>query len=242
MTDRPPYPPPPAAWPAAPDAAPSPPGGWSAAPLYPPPAFAPPPPPSGSNTWKVVLIALLAAGGVIVLSVVALVAFVILPSASRAQTRAAGPSTVRLEAAAAAAGGTLDNRFDPGVYHEASPLYEVDPPAGGNHASRPAAPGDYPLASAPTDGAVVHSLEHGYVAVWYRPDLDPDDLAALRDVLATYPRDVLLIARPSLATGPTPVAATAWHHRLLLPSPPDAKAVLEFVRTYRNQGPERIRH
>ena len=53
-----------------------------------------------------------------------------------------------------------------------------------------------------------------------------------------YRRDVLVVSRPSLQQ---PIAATAWHHRLLCTGL-DQGALLAFVARYRNQGPERIPH
>jgi hypothetical protein len=116
--------------------------------------------------------------------------------------------------------------------------YKVNPPAGGNHNPTPAPPGQFTQQDAPPDAQIVHSLEHGYVAIWYRPDVGADTLAKLGDLASRYSRDVLLVPRPSL---PQPVAATAWHHRLLC-TQPDLSALELFVTTYRNQGPEKIPH
>src|SRR2546423_11065383 len=35
----------------------------------------------------------------------------------------------------------------------------------------------------------VHALEHGYVAVWYQPDLPPDQVAALHQVFDRHKGD-----------------------------------------------------
>jgi hypothetical protein len=125
-----------------------------------------------------------------------------------------------------------------GNNHVANPTYKVNPPAGGNHLATPANPGTYTEQNLPPDGEIVHSMEHGYVVLWYQPSLDPKALDPLFKVADKYQRDVLVVPRPSL---PKPVAATAWHHRLLC-GDVDAKALDLFVRTYRNQGPEKIPH
>lgn len=119
-------------------------------------------------------------------------------------------------------------------------VYKVDPPAGGNHNPEPAAAGIYTVETAPPDTKVVHALEHGYVAIWYRPDLDPKSVDDLRAVANRYDRDVLLVPRDSLPEN-RPVAATAWHRRLLC-SESDTAPLEQFVTAYRNKGPEKIPH
>jgi hypothetical protein len=126
----------------------------------------------------------------------------------------------------------------PPANHVASPTYEVDPPAGGNHDASPSPPGIFTAASAPPDGRIVHSLEHGYVAIWHRPDLPDDDLEALQGLAETYDRDVLLVPRASVRGK---VAATAWGHRLLC-GEVEVEALDAFVVAFRNKGPERVPH
>ena len=116
--------------------------------------------------------------------------------------------------------------------------YSVDPPAGGNHNPTPASAGTYTADNKPPDAMIVHALEHGYIAVWYKPDVAASTVTDLQTLAAKYPRDILLVPRASMAV---PVAATAWHHRLLC-TKPDTSALDTFVTTYRNKGPERIPH
>ena len=116
--------------------------------------------------------------------------------------------------------------------------YKVDPPAGGNHNPTPAAPGIYTADTKPPDSQIVHALEHGYVAIWYRPDIDAASLDSLKTLAGKYSVDVLLVPRDSLSV---PVAATAWHRRLPC-SRPDLQTLESFVTSYRNQGPEKITH
>ncbi len=117
--------------------------------------------------------------------------------------------------------------------------YKVDPPSGGDHNPTPAPPGTFTAENAPPDAQIVHSLEHGYVAIWYRPDLDAAGLESLRALTSEYNRDVLLLPRASL--GETQVAATAWHRRLLCERP-DVEALERFITAYRNKGPEKVPH
>ena len=146
----------------------------------------------------------------------------------------------RLEASGAC---RYDSRADtdagPGRNHINGDLrYDVDPPSGGNHNPTAAPPGIFTAETKPPDAQIVHALEHGYVTLWYRSDLDPAELQRLRDIATRYDRDVLLVPRESMSE---PVAATAWHRRLLC-SRPDAEALERFVTSYRNKGPEKVEH
>jgi hypothetical protein len=136
-------------------------------------------------------------------------------------------------------GCTADSRSDPGQKHVPLATYSVDPPAGGDHDPVPATAGFYDATTVPTDGHLVHSLEHGYVVVWYRPGAVPAaTLDRLRD-LADQHRWVLVAPRPSL---PTALAATAWHRRVLCPATTGVGAdgpIGSFVAAFRDQGPEK---
>lgn len=116
--------------------------------------------------------------------------------------------------------------------------YEVNPPSGGNHNPSPSPPGIFTVDNTPPDAQIVHSLEHGYVTIWHRPDVDTATLDGLKGVANKYSRDVLLVPRASLEQ---PVAATAWHRRLLCERS-DVEALDRFVREYRNKGPEKVEH
>lgn len=119
-----------------------------------------------------------------------------------------------------------------------NPTYTMNPPSGGDHLSTPVGAGDFGDGDVPRDGNLVHSLEHGYVILWHRPDVASGQLQGLKSAADHYRRDVLVVSRPSLQQ---PIAATAWHHRLLCTGL-DQGALLAFVARYRNQGPERIPH
>jgi len=129
-------------------------------------------------------------------------------------------------------GGTGRNHVNGDV------TYEVNPPAGGDHNSSPSPPGIFTQESRPPDSRIVHSLEHGYVVIWHRPDLDVAQLDPLRELQRKHSKDVLLLPRESLTQ---PVAATAWHRRLLCDRP-DLGALEKFVTEYRNKGPEDVPH
>jgi hypothetical protein len=116
--------------------------------------------------------------------------------------------------------------------------YQVDPPSGGDHLAAPASAGSYRVGNVPADGNLVHSLEHGFVILWHRPDLADAQLDQMLDVAEPYARDVLVVPRASL---PTPVAATAWHKRLQCPSL-ELDVLRRFVDEFRNDGPENVPH
>lgn len=116
--------------------------------------------------------------------------------------------------------------------------YEVNPPSGGDHNPSASPPGIFTVDNTPPDAQIVHSLEHGYVTIWHRPDVDTATLDGLKGLANKYPRDILLVPRASLEQ---PVAATAWHRRLLCERS-DVEALDRFVREYRNEGPEKVEH
>jgi hypothetical protein len=153
----------------------------------------------------------------------------------RHKSSSAPPLSAALRASLEQDGCTVDDRTDPGRNHVPQPVYTVDPPAGGDHDPVPAPAGFYDANDVPTDGHLVHSLEHGFVIVWYRPaTVSAATVAGLRD-LAQRHRWVLVAPRPSM---PTALAATAWHRRLLCPDGANGP-VGNFVTAFRNQGPEK---
>lgn len=125
-----------------------------------------------------------------------------------------------------------DQRFDPGEDHVPNPSYTVDPPAGGEHLPAAAPPGAY--RDAPPDGSVVHAMEHGYVVLWYRPDVDEEVQKIIVSLGEEFRRELLIVPRASLKV---PVAMTAWRQRLLCEGP-DEDQLAEFVRTHLDKGPE----
>src|SRR4051794_19317771 len=122
---------------------------------------------------------------------------------------------------------TPDQKFDDittGNGHTTSKVkYEVNPPSGGDHNPSPAAPGIYSEGGSPGDEHIVHSMEHGYVTIWYNPDsIDTAALAKIENIWKNYKKDVLVVERRSLAHS-LPVVATAWHNRLLCSGADDAQ-------------------
>ena len=136
------------------------------------------------------------------------------------------------------ADGRSDRDSGTGNNHVTSPEFSVNPPAGGDHIAQAASAGEFTTSNVPSDGQIVHALEHGYVAVWYRPDVPGSTVDILRQLRDDFDRDVLLIPRPNLPVG---LAATAWHHRLLCDTE-EFQSLRRFITAYRNKGPERVPH
>ena len=94
--------------------------------------------------------------------------------------------------------------------------YPTNPPTAGLHFGAAAEDGIY--AETPPDITVVHSHEHGRVAIWFKPGLP----RAHRDGLHALVEDdfdkMLLIPRAEM---PFDVAATAWNAE---PEPPEPAA------------------
>ena len=90
--------------------------------------------------------------------------------------------------------------------------YSTSPPSGGPHHPVPLPKGVYgPLSTNPKDTPnlyqAVHSLEHGYVDIWYGNGLSSDQIAALRS-FADQDK-VLVISYPNLPSGKS-VAMSTW--------------------------------
>jgi hypothetical protein len=92
--------------------------------------------------------------------------------------------------------------------------YSTSPPSGGPHHPVPLPKGVYgPLSTNPKDTPnlyqAVHSLEHGYVDIWYGNGLSSDQIASLRS-FADQDK-VLVISYPNLPSGKS-VAMSTWGH------------------------------
>lgn len=113
--------------------------------------------------------------------------------------------------------------------------YEAEFPTSGSHSPTPAQPGFYE--SDLPDEAIVHSLEHGNVVIYYD---EPGELALkmLRRWTQAYQGaldGVVAVRRQGMGEK---VVLTAWQHRLVLEQF-DVRAT-HFVDAFRGRGPERI--
>ncbi len=105
------------------------------------------------------------------------------------------------------------------------------PPTGGAHNPRWQNCGIY---SQPIDNDLaVHSLEHGAVWIAYRPDLAPEKVEDLRDLVRGRGY-ILMSPYPGLESE---VVMSAWSRQLVIDTVPDDR-VDEFIDRYRQKGPE----
>jgi len=82
----------------------------------------------------------------------------------------------------------------------------------------------------------VHSMEHGAVWITYAPNLPPDQLAALQQLVSTHyvGSERYLVLSP-YAGIPSPIVASAWGYQLGLTSPSDPRLV-QFITQFAGGG------
>jgi hypothetical protein len=131
------------------------------------------------------------------------------------------------------AGQHIQNLTDP------HPTYTSNPPTSGWHYVSTAPPGvqTQPL----PDEMVVHNLEHGFVVIHYRQDVDQatvEQLTTLARELQQLNPCVILQPRP-VDKLDVPIAATAWNWLLKQPTynPDELRA---FFRARVGRGPEPV--
>jgi hypothetical protein len=119
-----------------------------------------------------------------------------------------------LGAAMKAAGCTdetiVDHPYDdPKGIHTTDPnevlTYKSEPPALGRHFQVP--PDDNIYEEAPATTHVVHSLEHGRILIWVRPDLPAEERAQFKALYEEDPYHVIMLPRTELKQ---PFAVSAW--------------------------------
>ena len=116
--------------------------------------------------------------------------------------------------------------------------YERMPPLSGPHYSQAAGPGFYE--ETPALGTLVHSLEHGYIVVYYDPDaLTPEARADLENLTSTYTEQwQAVIAAPHPEDNPDAAyVLTAWQVRQDMDEY-DPETVRAFLDAFRGRGPE----
>jgi len=159
--------------------------------------------------------------------------------------------TTRLEGAARAAGCELESFRAKSREHVSDPgekvKYSSAPPTSGRHSE--VAAGDAAYLTPPDEKALVHSLEHGRVVIWFDLDLPPAARSSLR---ALYEEDAFqTLLTPDETGSDYEVAATAWNGdpapngtgRLLgceKYTPRVFEALQAFKRKHRGKGPEAI--
>lgn len=110
--------------------------------------------------------------------------------------------------------------------------YNTNPPAGGPHYPVTAHAGVYD--KAPSDGYLVHSLEHGTVILWYREDLAKGEVEKLKGIFNKMGGKTIMTPRKGMDV---PVGVTSWG-RILKLKEIDEKKILEFYEANYNRAPE----
>lgn len=164
----------------------------------------------------------------------------------REGTAPAEIATGDLEAAAKAANCDLQLDLpDEGNTHIGSdpskaPKYKTNPATSGDHIDPGFQEADGAYLDTPDPAYVVHSMEHGRVAIQYSSDLPEDDQLALKGVFDESPAGVLLFPNDDM---PYEVAATAWT-QLIGCKTYEGEATLDAIRDfrdiYRGQAPEAV--
>jgi len=109
-----------------------------------------------------------------------------------------------------------------------NPGYETSPPTSGDHVEPPFQQADGAYSETPAEIDVVHSLEHGRLAIQYSPDLDEQDQLALKGLYDTMYGATLLFPNEAM---PYAVAATTWTNLLGCPEYKGA-ATLDAIRAF----------
>jgi Protein of unknown function (DUF3105) len=154
-----------------------------------------------------------------------------------------------LAPAARAAGCELRSSKGSGVATHTTSLserirYKTNPPTTGRHYQVPAEDGAY--GEAPQDEALVHTLEHGRVIVWFKPGLPESQRA---DLNALFDEDTYQMVIVPRANMPYRVAASAWNRDpepggtgRLLTCERITPEIFDALRTFRDEnrsiGPE----
>jgi hypothetical protein len=127
-----------------------------------------------------------------------------------------------------------------GEHTEEAVEYESEPPALGPH--YPDWPEDDIFEEAPQTERIVHTLEHGRIVIWVRPDASEQLLAQVRALYEEDPYHVIVLPREELKE---PIAASAWvgrqtGHVLRCAEPDDRMwdAFRAFKEQFRDKAPE----
>ena len=119
--------------------------------------------------------------------------------------------------------------------------YPEYPPTSGQHSNSPATWGFH--TEPVVDELAVHNLEHGGVVASYN-NISADDLAKLRALLGTYPKDrygeVKLLIRPYDRIAPGRVVLTAWNWIDELSAGYDGARIRAFMDAHLNKCCESV--
>lgn len=151
----------------------------------------------------------------------------------RAGTPPAAPNVTDLDQAAEKAGCSLRLEMkDEGNVHLARdaepPKYGTNPPTSGNHVEAPYQQADGAYSESAEQFNVLHSLEHGRMAIQYSPDLPEKDQLELKGLYETMYGATLFFPNDEM---PYEVAATTWTNMLTCDEYKGA-ATLDAIRAF----------
>ncbi|HEX2196987.1 MAG TPA: DUF3105 domain-containing protein [Actinomycetota bacterium] len=116
--------------------------------------------------------------------------------------------------------------------HVSTPVdYEMSPPVSGSHATAPAACGMHGFAI--PNEQLVHTLEHGAVAILYRPTLPEPQIRQIEELVGSY--DSHTVSAPFDGDMESPIAVVAWANIMRLDTF-DRGAAREFIEAFREGG------
>jgi len=124
--------------------------------------------------------------------------------------------------------------------------YPSDPPTSGVHFEIPAEDGAFE--EAPDVKRLVHTLEHGRIIIWFKPNLPEQQRASLKALFEEDEYQMLLVPNETM---PYQVAATAWNREpepvgtgRLLGCKTYNEQVIDAIRAFKDEhrgnGPEAI--
>jgi hypothetical protein len=151
---------------------------------------------------------------------------------NRAGTAPPPARTANLVAAAKQAGCDLRLKLkDEGAEHipvGTPQTYGTNPPTSGDHVVPPYQQADGAYAEMPAEIGIVHTLEHGRLAIQYSPDLPEPDQLELKGLYDTVFGATLLFPNDRM---PYEVAATTWTNLLGCPTYKGAET-LDAIRAF----------
>jgi Protein of unknown function (DUF3105) len=156
------------------------------------------------------------------------------------KVKAPPQGTLELRSAVAATGCTEHHLPKEGDGETTEDVkYRSNPPHSGRQAPEPGPDGAY-YDNPPDDEALVHTLRHGRVVIWFDPDLSEREKGLLKAVFDESPAHSLLVPRDGM---PFEVAATAWRRRLgcRRMTKHTFDAIRAFRSSYRDRAPEFVR-
>ncbi|MBI3335750.1 MAG: DUF3105 domain-containing protein [Candidatus Portnoybacteria bacterium] len=118
---------------------------------------------------------------------------------------------------------------------EAHPAYNSNPPTSGWHYDTPVDWGVYKEET--PEERLIHNLEHGGIVIEYKPDFDPSIIAKLEDLKTSEFECKLVVA--SNKNLDKNIAVRAWH-RLYKTDAYDETIIKNFIKKYRDTGPELV--